>query len=184
MSRQDMLRRLVDQTVATVRRQGWRAVMVGAGVDDLDTGAPFTYSVGFALMGHPDIVVTGLRPDVAANFIGRAHERIAAGQRYEPLRLYDDLAEGYLSRFEPLHDFWYGRLLRMAPLVYGLLGETHPAGALQLFYPDRYGRWPWMDETALEFRILQPRLDLPPRPPRFPTDTTLRAVIGAPIAMA
>ncbi|MEI7770114.1 MAG: DUF4262 domain-containing protein [Chloroflexales bacterium] len=160
-----------------VARRGYQSIHTHdrAGTD---ADLPITYSVGFRQRAHPDILIPGLLAPVAASFMAQLHEAIVAGATYAPGELYDSIAAGYLAQFKPIHESWQNALTAVAASVYQRQNGDRTFTAIQLIYPDAGGRWPWDPACEEHIRQKQPRLDLPPQPPRYPGDVTLRAVIG------
>jgi len=172
-----------QQMLHHLNQDGFSVVMVGGGADDGDD-APFSYSVGFRTIGHPDIIIPGLPGARAADFIGQLHASAKAGTRRTPGVAYNDVASGYLAQFRSVLPQWRQELMPLASLAYRHINGDPNFTALQLFYPDRFGRWPWDPAVAPALRQMQPRLDLDPQPPRYAGDRLLRAVRGAGIAVA
>lgn len=180
----DHTAQILDDTLRHIQRHGFRPITVGGGVDDTQAGAPFTYSVGFRALNHPDVIVTGLPPDRAATFLGLIYQRLRTGVGRTPDTHYDDLAEGYLTMFKPVRPVWRATLMRLTRTIYVRQNGDPAFEAMQLFYPDRFGRWPWDPHVAPGILPMEPRLDLAPRPPTHVGDTTLRAVLGAGLLVA
>lgn len=108
----------------------------------------FAYTVGLTPLGHPELLVTGMKPRAAAGLLnGIAHHQVChdgsalvPGDR-QPLR--DGMAIEIVDVAEPtVH-------LVMARELYGT-----DIRAVQLVYADDRGRWPW----EVGFRGNQPVL--------------------------
>lgn len=119
------------------------------GVDRDGYRPPYSYTVGLTEFGHPELVITGLAKDRAANVLIAAAEKVldhgapAAGARIK------------LPGKRP------GEVVQVAePSVHlgvaaDLFGER--VAALQLVYADVQGRWPW-DKHFRDGRAGQPVL--------------------------
>ncbi|HEU5007589.1 MAG TPA: DUF4262 domain-containing protein [Jatrophihabitantaceae bacterium] len=136
----------------TIRKHGW-AVQSVLG-NHRKRYPDFSYTVGLWGFGHPELLVIGLAADVAGwllNQLGqlvRAGESLRAGQSvYCPnLRGGSDLQ---LRRVPNPHE-----ILFVAQNVYSGPG-LRKVPALQVCYPDSYGRYPWEPGYA-DTRWLQP----------------------------
>ena len=128
---------LFARTLHAVERLGVYPVMVGGPVDDEGGGGGFfVYSIGFRSLGHPDIILTGIRPDKAANVIWTVFQAVKAGRPRRPNDAHDDVAEGLLTYFRPVHDFWRERLMLHAGPIYEHLYHDPAFTAMHAIYPD------------------------------------------------
>jgi hypothetical protein len=175
----DPYQAILQQTIHQVQQRGFRAMSVLGGIDDDGNGAPYTYSIGMRALNHPDVIIPGLPPEVATAFIGKIYGQVKAGLPREVGVTYDDVAEGYPAQFRAVLPAWRDRLTLVAGTVYQRLYGDPGHELIQLFYPDRLGRWPWEADVKPGIRAMQPRLDLEPLPPRFAGDPARRAVLGA-----
>ena len=124
---------LISQIRQAIETIGWHSIAV------FDAGVPFMYSQGFRKLQHPDILVSGLPPAVAHQFIGDIFTLVQGGAAFVPGIKYDTIAEGYDAQVREVHPTWRDELCIITGAVYG----NHNFDVLQLIYPDRYGRWPW-----------------------------------------
>lgn len=111
------------------------------GVFGSQTSSPFAYTIGLEQSyGHPELLITGIDPQIGQWFIRRLVERINIGES-----LSTDSPHKGLTKF-PLHlrevdterasrDHMLG-----AENYYGGPSEFR---ALQIVYPDPKGRYPW-----------------------------------------
>src|SRR5262245_58366688 len=66
--------------LADIARVGWAVLAI---TED-DDGPGYAFSVGlFHTLGHPEIVLMGLRPETAQRLINLMGEAIRGGQRFE-----------------------------------------------------------------------------------------------------
>jgi hypothetical protein len=119
-------------------------------------GSPaWAYSIGLQkTMQQPDIIIFGLRPATMQQLIGNAAERMREGVVYGDGLEDDGLLQGYTCVFKSVREIWYDVTVKHARWFYG--GSNFPL--LQLYWPDRNGKFPWDPECQPEVRSLQPRL--------------------------
>jgi hypothetical protein len=117
---------------------------------------PFSYSVGLERsIGRPELIIIGLRRELAHYMINEYCARARAGETFSPgMR-----AQGFLDDFDcefrtvsPIHyeqytgwDIW-------------LYGGTN-FRLLQLVYPSTTGAWPWDEDSGEAFQAWQPVLE-------------------------
>ena len=116
---------------------------------------PFTYSVGITEQtGEPEVVVIGLKRELAHFVVNEYNRRVRAGERFAAGQLYSGFIEGFdvLAEEVPLeaYDEYFGQNLKL----YG--GASFRV--LQLIYPTTTGIWPWSHEASEYFRTRQPVL--------------------------
>ncbi len=120
----------------TVGRVGWAVI----GVPDDEEGPGFSYSIGLTrTLGHPEVFMMGLRPEVAQQLINLVGEAVRFGERFGPGRRYDGIAEGFPLAFVPVAGRYYDEYLGWALWFYQ--GADFPV--LQCVWPDKAGVFPW-----------------------------------------
>ena len=78
--------------LADVAAHGWHIV----GVNADEAGPEFAFSVGlFYTLGHPEILIMGLRHSISASLINDIGDAIRSGNKFEAGRHYDDIAAGF-----------------------------------------------------------------------------------------
>ena len=116
---------------------------------------PFAYSVGITEQtGEPEVLVIGLKRDLAHFVVNEYNKRVRGGERFVPGQLYS----GFIGSFDvlaeevPLSEFdeYFGHCLAL----YG--GPNFRV--LQLVYPTTAGVWPWSEQASENFRNRQPVL--------------------------
>lgn len=91
-------------TIQTVVRHGWQVVLVGSGACECcsdtapehghDDGPVFAYTVGLGhRAGHPELLMSGLDPDLMHRALNNLSERVVDGRRLAP----GDVLEGVLG---------------------------------------------------------------------------------------
>ena len=131
----------VDLTIAaTVAVDGWDVVEVNAG-----RGLPrWAYTVGLCRQGHPELVLSGLEPGVAAGLAWLLAEQVCDGRGIadgDRVQFGDWTFVAFpVTRTHPLH---------RAEQYHRHTRSPQPFRALQLVYPDLRGVWPWEPGCAL-----------------------------------
>lgn len=143
---------------AIVRQYGWYIQYVFSctikGSDE--EGPPFAYTVGLFGLNHPELLILGVPPEVAAGILNTLGDRIRAGEVLLPnfVVTFDDNAWKIVPEVVPNP----GEILFVANSYY----DRPPwasVPALQLSYDDREGHFPWEPQYAA------PRMQ--PRPGTF-----------------
>ena len=134
-----------------VNTYGWHVMKVMPQGDD----PGWAYSIGmFRTLGHPEVLVFGLRDASMHEIINGVGERVRAGARFEDGVEDGDTLEGYRCAFRTVASRWYAPLLGFAKWFYG--GNDFPV--LQLFWPDGAGSYPWDSSYPEDMLPLQPLL--------------------------
>jgi hypothetical protein len=132
--------------LADIARVGW----VVLAIEQDDEGPGYAFSVGlFHTLGHPEIVLMGLKPTTAQHLINNLGEAIRGGRRFEANHRYDDLVEGAALAFVAVGKQHYRPYLGYAGWFYR--GPEFPV--LQCVWPDKEGRFPW--ERDFDARLVE-----------------------------
>lgn len=124
------------------------------GVFGDDTSSPVAYTTGLTEHRRPELLITGLEPDLACRILNRAAELALADRRFLDAKFLDGVVR-------PPH--------RLAALPAVDTSELHVTRllygpdflALQLIWPDEEGRFPW--EPGYSFPLdAQPLSGIPP----------------------
>ena len=123
-----------QERVKTIERHGWSVTTVtGDG-----TTAAFAYTIGLTRYhGHPELLVSGLPPTVAGQFLNGFGEQVRTGARYAGGNILTK-ANGHRWQFVPVDD---PSLLVNAQETYQ--SEAGPVPGLQVVWSDHEGHWPW-----------------------------------------
>ncbi len=142
---------------ALAAERGWAIVKV----PEDGRGPGFAYTVGlFRRFGHPEVLMSGLDPDVLHDVLNDVGASVRAGARFEAGTTSDDVLEDYPVASRAIAPAAYGTYLRAGVRFHG--GAPFPA--LHCVWPDRGGRFPWDvggDDWA---RWAQPALSDGPEP--------------------
>lgn len=146
------------QMMAQIHKVGWYNLHVAE-----ENGSPeFAFTIGhFENRSHPELIIIGLRPGTAEQFLNLAADRItSANEKIIPYKKYNDLADGVTVAFVPVAYKYYDEYLGYANWYYDSMPKPFPA--LQLVWPDRAGRFPWEDGYDQRILKLQPLLGAMP----------------------
>ncbi len=122
---------MVGHALGQIAQGKWGATgVLGTG------GAPsFTYTTGLTTLGRPELVMTGLDPEIAVGVINLAAVYMLADPDLvdgrDPLRAVEDICEVVAIEASDTSQ------MHVTRAVYGEFR------ALQLVWPDERGRFPW-----------------------------------------
>ena len=125
-----------EPIAANIEKHGWDALHV---FDAQGQRSDFSYSIGFEqTFGHPEIVIFGLRRDVAQTILSDIASHLVNGVRFEPYeRLGNVLGPDLEVQFRPVRDHAFSEYLGRAVQFYG-----KPFRAWVMIWPDKEGRLP------------------------------------------
>ena len=154
----------IDRVVARV---GWYALGVAARAGDTDPAPPFTYTIGLTQScDHPEFIAFGVPPADAHALFGQLFEDIRGGLSYATPGVYtvhlggDEHRVGFRRVDETQHTSYLGFAMAFCRRI-GRVGQLQ---AMQAFWPDDDGRFPFEDGCDPAVCRLQPRLDVPRSP--------------------
>src|SRR5437016_3632119 len=118
-----------------IERVGWTVIGVLAD----EEGPGFSYSVGlFHTLGHPELLLMGLRPQTAHQLINSIGGMARDGERFEAGKRYEGIAAGFPLVFVEMERRYYKEYLGYAGWFYR--GPDFPV--LQCVWPDKQGVFP------------------------------------------
>lgn len=124
------------QIVDNVRAYGWHVMGVGGG----DGPADWAYSIGMGhSLGRPDLCIFGLPLDIMMPIINDAGAVARDERPLAPGEHRDEILNGYDVFIGAVHPTWYRAFFGAGLDFY----NHQPAPMLQMFWPDRDGRFPW-----------------------------------------
>ena len=139
------------QVLQNIEEYGWHVVKI---MED-DEGPGFCFSIGlFKTFNHPEILIVGLKLDLAHILINNIGESIRNGKRYDTTAPHDDILDGFNCYMVDVEVRHYREYLGYATWYYE--GSNFPT--LQCVYPTVKGIFPWQDEWPNELKDLQPVL--------------------------
>jgi hypothetical protein len=137
--------------VSDVKKDGWHVMNVLPERDE--PGWAFTIGL-YETFRHPEVILFGLRGDTMHHLLNNVGEAVKGGRAYASEETDEDLLSGYLCAFRNVLPRWYEHTVGYARWYYE--GSRFPL--LQLFWPDRDGRFPWEAKCSRDVQRLQPRL--------------------------
>jgi hypothetical protein len=118
-----------------------------------EEGPGFAYSFGlYERYRHPEIIIFGLPPDIMHRLINDIGKQVASGKGYSDGDETRDLLEDYACVFRRVNPLRYKETLTWATWFY----ESSYFPALQLFWPDKAGQFPWDPGCSESCRRRQP----------------------------
>lgn len=128
---------------------GWHCVSVLAE----GTEGPYCFTVGlFHKFQHPELIICGLKREVAHQILWNAVEGLTRGNRIDLKAATDELLVGYSCCFVEIPKSSYHEHVGWARWYYD--GDDFPL--YQIVWPSRDGYFPWHASATPEFREVQP----------------------------
>jgi hypothetical protein len=152
-SLEDLGRQAVERARRDVERVGWHLLMVGGS----ETSAGFVFTIGlWQTYQHPELILfaPAQNPQGMAGRLKAVAERVANGETFEAGTLYPGLLGKHPGAFREVQSQWHPMYLGTAAAFY----ESFDFPALQLFWPDGDGRFPWENHFAKDLFGFQPLL--------------------------
>jgi uncharacterized protein DUF4262/uncharacterized protein DUF4265 len=126
-----------------------------------DEWPEFTYSVGlYQRFGLPEVIIVGLRRDLAHPILNELAARARSGYRYKAGDRVAGLIEGFDMEFRPIAKAQIEPHFGWARWFY----DFEPFPVLQLVFPTTAGVWPWDPNASEYMRKTQPLLETAPVP--------------------
>ena len=116
----------------------------------------FSYSIGINKnQSKPDLIIVGLKLDLAHSIINNYKNRLLAGEVFEPGNYYSDFLEGFDVCFIKMDKSHYEEYLG-----WGLwLHDGDDFDMLQMIWPTTDDFWPWFNDRSEFYRWAQPILN-------------------------
>jgi len=146
-----------DEIAEVVREHGWFAASIS------DHDPPFLYTIGLMQScDHPEFIVFGLDADNAHALFSQLIRDIRDGQRYDKpgVRTIHLGGDAHRVGLRPVHPTQHELYLGFAMGYCRHIGRWGELAAMQVFWPDAAGKFPFDAGSDLEVYRLQPRLDL------------------------
>jgi len=146
-----------DEFADDVRKYGWSAVAIN------DHVPPFQYTIGLMrTWNHPELIVFGLDSNNAHALLSGLVRNIRAGQSYANPGTYTVAIGSHEHRvgFRRVHSTQQPLYLGFAMGFLRSVGRMGQLEAVQTFWPDASGRFPFEVGCDLAVYELQPRLDI------------------------
>lgn len=140
-----------EKALADIEKHGCHILHV---LED-ETGPRFSYSIGIQKTSkHPELIVTGLKRDLAHWIINEYNDRIRAGERFEPDQLYSGFLGDFDVMFRPVLKEHYEEYFGWGRWLYN--GDDFDVH--QLIWPSTKGVWPWDKKAPEEYTFSIPLL--------------------------
>lgn len=145
-----------DEIAEVVREHGWYAASV------FDHVPPFLYSIGLMqTYDHPELIMFGLDADNAHVLFTGMIRDIRAGHSFAQSGTYTvALADEHQVGIRRVHPSQHPLYLGFAMGYCRYLGRAGELEAVQAFWPDTRGKFPFDVGCHYEVFRLQPRLDI------------------------
>ena len=118
-------------------------------------GPRFSYSIGInETADRPDIIIFGLKKDLAVWVINEYYRRVKEGEVFEPSQFYSGFIESHDITFLEVAKEYYKECLGWGLWYY----RGDDFRMMQLVFPSTSGLWPWDDGAPEDFIWLQPLL--------------------------
>ena len=138
------------QVLHDIDQFGWHVVKI---MED-DAGPGVCFSIGLhKTFNHPEILIIGLKIDLAHILINNIGESIKDGKSYDSDSPFDDILDGYNCYMIKVNEQYYEEYLGYAKWYY-----NGPFPVLQCVYPTVNGVYPWQKECTNEYKKMQPIL--------------------------
>jgi hypothetical protein len=149
---------VVEEEIAEiVREYGWYAASIS------DHEPPFLYTIGLMqTCNHPEFIMFGLEADNAHALFSQLVRDIYAGASYAKPDVHSIRIDGdeYQVGFRRVHSTQHELYLGFAMGYCRHIGRVGELEAMQAFWPDDSGKFPFEAGCNLDVYGLQPRLDI------------------------
>lgn len=146
-----------DKYLADVEQYGLHIIRVHGD----EEWSEFTYSVGlYRTFGLPEVIILGLRGDLAHGILNELARRAHAGERFRAGDMLHGLLKGFQVMFRPILPGHVKAHFRWASWYH----EGSPFPTLRLLFPSTAGVWPWDPNASEIVRTQQPLLETAPLP--------------------
>ncbi|WP_420858112.1 DUF4262 domain-containing protein [Marivivens marinus] len=109
----------------------------------------FSYSVGIEkTSGQPELIVTGLRRELAHWIINEYNRRVRKGEVFQQDTPYFGFLEGHYVTFKLMSKDYYSKYLGWDLWLYG--GPNFRV--LQMIWPSTGGKWPWDADAPADYK--------------------------------
>jgi len=140
-------KKLIDD----IDKYGWHVLKIF----EADKGPGFVYSVGlFKTYNHPEIIIVGLKLDLAHILINNIGEDIKNGLRFQSGQMYNDILDNFKCLMIDVKKEHYKEYVGNGLWYYE--GDNFPL--MQCIYPTVKGIYPWEKDWPEDIKYLQPIL--------------------------
>lgn len=146
-----------EDIAEVVQEHGWYAANIR------DHQPPFLYTIGLMqTQNHPEFIMFGLEADKMHALVSQLVRDIRSGQSYIEPGVYTVEIGGHEHRvgFHRVHPTQHELYLGFAMGYCRHIGRWGELDAMQAFWPDSSGKFPFDVGCALDVCQLQPRIDI------------------------
>lgn len=131
-------KKLIADLRDRVARNGWTMMFVFP--ENEPGGDPsFCYTIGLTeKFDHPEIFLVGFNAETSAELLRNIVDRVYAGERFEEPSISERVFADYDAALRPITE---ESSFKRSNIGMKVLGRAFPA--VQLFYPDAQGKFPW-----------------------------------------
>jgi hypothetical protein len=148
-----------DEIAQTVAKHGWQAINIS------DTSPPFLYTCGLlTTFEHPELIIFGLESRQTHAILAAMVNGLRSGQSFAKPGKYDRVTDMWPIAVQKVHPTQHEFYLGYAMGHCRHMGNAGGLAAMQVFWPDDHGRYPFDVGCDLAVYGSQPRLD-PEVPP-------------------
>ena len=128
------------------------------GVIPPEAGTPgWAFTIGLVeRFAHPELLAFAPDADFMGRLVATLAQRVRRGDRFEAGRAYGEVLAGREVALRAVERKWYPAFLGNVAWYYG----SEDFAALQCYWPDRAGRFPWHEDFDAKWRDDQPLLYL------------------------
>jgi len=138
-----------------IAEHGWHVVAIKKD----RYGPGFTYTIGLMeTWRHPEVILFGLDTKTMYDMLAVLVNDVREGADYRESGSYGDILEGFDCFTLPVHPSRHAEYLGYAMWHRRHVGKAGTLEAIQLFWPDRKGRFPWEHACDLRVTARQPGL--------------------------
>ncbi len=140
-----------EKLLADIEEFGWHVL----NITEDESGPRFSYSVGlFKTFGHPEIIIIGLKHELAHVLINNIGHDIKSGKKYQSGQFYADILDNFDCLMIDVKKEHFREHVGYGGWYYK--GDNFPL--LQCIYPTVKGIYPWDKNWPEDIRYLQPIL--------------------------
>jgi hypothetical protein len=141
-----------DRIKQNIEQHGCHLIMV---MEDNDLPA-FVHTIGlYEKYGHPELIVFGLKKEVASEILNDAAEMISEGQSFTAGQSSDEFLKEHSMQFLSVDKRYYEFYFGYASRYFG--HDDFPV--LQMVWPDKESLFPWQEGFVKDLKFKQPLLD-------------------------
>ena len=146
-----------EEIAEVIRKYGWYAASIS------DYQPPFLYTIGLMqTLNHPEFIMFGLEAANMHSLFSQLVRNIRAGRSYTEPGVYtvNPTGDEHCVAFRRVHPTQHELYLGFAMGYCRYIGRIGELEAVQVFWPDAAGKFPFEVDCEWEVYQPQPRLDV------------------------